>query len=102
MSHVYFYSPYLLKKPTMRKALRDITGNKAIVLFYFLLFVLLLITSFTAIKDTVKIGKAYDRLIDTSIYKIRLMRDNRLAVEQIQSFTIDTVFHPSSLSSGTS
>lgn len=71
-----------------------------IMMIYLFLFILLLFTSFIAIRDTIKVSKDYDHIIDTSIYKMSLIRENRLAAEQIQLFTIDVVFHPADLNDG--
>jgi PAS domain S-box-containing protein len=85
----------------MKKAFLDIARSRLIVLVYIFLFFLLSIVSFFVITDSKKIGRDYDEIIDNSIHRIRLMRENRLGVEQIQSITIDHVFHSGSFPDST-
>src|SRR2546423_11608395 len=81
----------------MKKTFRTITGNWFVFFAYISLFILLSIAVVTVITGSRKIAARYNDLSDKATSKLLILLNNRENIENIQKFTIDKVFHPTSI-----
>jgi PAS domain S-box-containing protein len=71
------------------------SGKRLIVSVYAGLFLLLFVVGIKGLVDQKRIHSAHQSIVNNSVVKLTLLRQARINVENLQSVTIDEVFHPS-------